>query len=195
MRAVSIGFRTKTARAIAIALTGDPATPEYIGRWNVSLMDPQLPATGQPHHEVMELPWGDALSAVRPIEKRIEEVAIDMLADLLTELESKGARVISVGVVGSPERNIERIGNRHMRAHAAEGILFRRVIEAAAAKHSLKCGTFSDRGFEEFAISELGQNSTRIKGALTRIGRTAGKPWRIDERAAAIAAWLTLLLR
>lgn len=192
MHIVSIGFRAKTARAIAVALLRGNSAPMYVGRWEVSLYDPLLPATGQPHHEVMELPWIEAQSAVRRFESRIENVAIKALSALLSELGSKGCRVSSIGVVGSPDRNLERIGNPHIRAHAAEGILFRRVLEVAATTHKLKWRSFSDRDFEDLAVSELCRKPQEIKLTLTAIGHSAGKPWRADERAAATAAWIAL---
>jgi hypothetical protein len=140
----------------------------------------------------MELPWIEAQSAVRLLENRVENVAIETLAALLSEMESRGIRAGSIGVVGSPDRNLERIGNPHIRAHAAEGILFRRVLEVAASKHKLLCRSFSDRGFEETAATELHRKPQEIKAALATIGHSAGKPWRADERAAATAAWLVL---
>jgi hypothetical protein len=183
MPVASIGFRAKTGRAIAIALKREHSSPAYLARWEVMLHDPHVPATGQPHHHVMDLPWSDAQSEVRPIEQRIEDIAVEVLARLLSEVQSRGFTVHGVGVVGSPDRNLEKIGNRHMRAHAAEGILFRRVLEVAAARHQLKYRSFSDRTLGE---------PDEIKNALIAIGRKAGRPWRADERAAAVAACFML---
>src|SRR5262245_47159338 len=137
MQTATIGFRAKTARAIAIALKLNDGLPVYLARWEVALYDPKLPATGQPHHTVMELPWSDAQPAVRALECRIEDIALNMLAGLLNDVSSQGFKVSGVGVVGSPDRPLERIGNPHIRAHAAEGILFRRVLELAAVAHKL----------------------------------------------------------
>ena len=44
----------------AIALSQGDRSPAYLARWEVVLHDPNIPATSQPHHEVMELPWSDA---------------------------------------------------------------------------------------------------------------------------------------
>jgi hypothetical protein len=192
MQISSLGFRAKTARAIAIALTIGKAAPDYLGRWNILLYDPANPATSQPHHKVMELPWDKAKSAVQPLEHRIENVATEALAKLVGELGSKGFAISGVGIVGSPDRNLDRIGNPHIRAHAAEGILFRRVLETAASNHSLKWQSFSDRLFDEFAAAELKRQPLEIKAVLAAIGGAAGRPWRADERAAATAAWLSL---
>jgi hypothetical protein len=192
MQFSSIGFRTKTAKAVAIALKSDQAGLAYVARWNVSLYDPSVPATGQPYHEVMELPWENARSAVRRLEEQIERVAREAIASLIEELRRQDLVVNRVGIVGSPDRPLEKIGNTHIRAHAAEGILFRRVLEVAAAHHGLSWKTYSDRTFNQFAASEFATCSQLVKPTLDAIGRAAGRPWRTDERSAATAAWLTL---
>jgi hypothetical protein len=51
----AIGFRAKTGKAIAVAVT-DRNAPEFVERWYLDLVDPNVPETGQPHHKVMELP-------------------------------------------------------------------------------------------------------------------------------------------
>jgi len=186
----SIGFRAKTGRAVAVALIRDNPAPTYLARWNVSLWHEDLPEIG-PYHTVLELSWPEAQRSVRPLEKRIEGIAIEALSGMLKDIAAKGCIVKSVGIVGSPDRNLDRIGNPHIRAHAAEGILFRRVLEVAATTHNLRYHTFSDRDFEATAAPQLQLTPEKIKQALTTIGRAAGKPWRADERAAATAAWLT----
>jgi len=192
MAIASIGFRAKTGRAIAIALSQGDRSPAYLARWEVVLHDPKIPATSQPHHEVMELPWSEAQAAVRQLEAGIENVATKVVAALMSEIQAKGFSVSGVGVVGSPDRKLERIGNPHIRAHAAEGILFRRVLEVAAAKHNLHWRTFSDRSFEELILRQLRSKPQEIQNTLVLIGRAAGRPWRADERAASVAAWLML---
>jgi hypothetical protein len=192
MHIASLGLRAKTARAIAIALNIDNSPPTYLARWEVALHDPRVPGTSQPHHEVMELAWESAKSAVQPLERQIENVATEAVAKFVNELRANGFALGGVGIVGSPDRNLERIGNPHIRAHAAEGILFRRVLEVAACNQGLKWQSFSDRRFDEVAGGELAAQSYDVKAVMTSIGHAAGRPWRIDERIAAMAAWLVL---
>lgn len=187
MTPACLGFRSRTAKAIAVALTEEPA---FLQRWNLALCDLSIPETSRPHHEVMELPWARAQIEVRRYEKLIEDAATEHLRALLHELRSSGARVASVGVVGSPDRNLERIGNPHIRAHAAEGILYRRAIETAAVRCRLACRAFSDRDFETQAVDALRCTTSRLRSVMAAIGRAAGRPWRADERAAAAAAWI-----
>jgi hypothetical protein len=185
MQLASIGFRAKTGRAIAVAVSARETTPIFVGRWEVALHDPRIPATGQPYHEVMALPWPEAEAQVLQYARQIEAIAIRELGKLKNELHSKMFELTAVGIVGSPSRNLVKIGNPHIRAHAAEGILFRRVLEVAAQEHRIKYCSFSEK--------DLGLDENSIKAVTGELGRNAAKPWRADERAAAAAAWRCIL--
>jgi hypothetical protein len=190
-RIACIGLRAKTARAIAVVLTGSADSPEFVLREELTLSDAAIPATFQPHHEVMELPWTEALVAVQPAIKAIQRVANATLATLIRNIEAQGLRVAAVAVVGSQDRPIDRIGNPHIRAHAAEGIVFRQVLEAAATASRRRSMTFA-ADIDAVVSAELGKRGPAIKKQLGALGKAAGPPWRSDEKAAAIAAWVGL---
>ena len=176
MKTATIGFRAKTGRAIAIGLSGEA----FVLRHEFDLTDPRVPETAQPFHAVMELPWREAIKTAAPFVAAIEAVAAERLASLLQEIASRGFTIKRVGIVGSQDRDLVRLGNPHIRAHAAEGILFRRVLEVAAATHGLQATSFTEQEARDSAPAAL----------LNAIGKEAGKPWRTDEKAAATAAWL-----
>jgi len=150
----------------------------------VSLIDDAYPLTSGPYHHVMDLPWSEALIAVKDLETQIQSATDRNVARLLEEMQSRKLKIRGIGVVGSPMRNLEKIGNPHIRAHAAEGILFRRVLEVSAETHELPCGGFTE--------DELKNVAEQIGAKLKELGRIAGSPWRADERLAATAAWLAL---
>jgi hypothetical protein len=156
------------------------------------LSDPALPATSQPYHEVMDLPWERATVAVRKSAKRIEAIASKALARLIANAQGEGYAVRGVGIVGAGNRNLGKIGSTHIRAHAAEGVLFREVLEVAAAANKVLSRTFDQQSFDETAASELRLPIEELKSCLGDMGRAAGSPWRADEKAAATAAWLVL---
>jgi len=153
-----------------MVIAADAGAPSFVWRDEVRLVPPD--ATIGPYHEVMELPWPEALVAVRPLEREIEAIAEAALRDAIA---AAGVPIGAVGVVGSAPRDIARIGNPHIRAHAAEGILFRRVLELAAERAGLR--------WSGFVESEVDAEIVRS------LGRAAGRPWRTDERLAAAAAW------
>lgn len=189
---VSVGLRAKTARAIAVVLGGQIDSPYVLTRVELKLADPAFPETSQPYHEVLDLPWAKAQMAVRKIASRIEKLASKELARLVREAQAEGAIVCGVGIVGAGDRNLEKIGSTHIRAHAAEGVLFREVLEVAAAANALPNRRFDERSLDATAELELNLPIAKIKAHLAEMGRSAGSPWRADEKAAATAAWLAL---
>ncbi len=189
---VSIGLRAKTGRAIAVVLSGQLNAPRVLERVELKLADPAFPEMSQPYHEVLDLPWASAQIAVRRIAARIEKRASKELARLVRETQIDGLVVCCVGIVGAGERNLEKIGSTHIRAHAAEGVLFRKVLEVAAATNNIWSLRFDERSLDLTAASELKLPIAKIKAQLAEMGRSAGSPWRADEKAAATAAWLAL---
>ncbi len=188
----AIGFRARTGRAVVVLLAGPVGEPRAVRRGEVALASPALPATSQPFHEVMGIPWSEAVAEAKKTEAAIEAIARSELESLVGEARSAGLEVTGVGVVGSPDRDLAAIGNPHIRAHAAEGVLFRRVLETAAAKIGRPCLCLDEKGLEALAASRLGLSLAALGARLAGFGRTLGRPWRADERAAATAAWLAL---
>jgi len=180
----AIGFRAKTGRAITVVLAGTADAPEFIWRGEVSLIDDAYPLTSGPYHHVMDLPWSEALVAVKDLEAQIQSATDRNVAQLVEEMNARKLTVRGVNVVGSPMRSLAKMGNPHIRAHAAEGILFRRVIEVSAAKQKLPCAGFTE--------NELKNVADEIESTLRMLGGVAGPPWRADERLAATAAWIAL---
>ncbi len=177
----AVGFRAKTGRAIAVVLSEGP---EFVWRDEVRLVDDSMSLDTGPYHTVMELPWNEAIVAVQPLVDAIQAVSDRVLAALLDDMRSRGVQVKSIAVVGSPPRDLSKIGNYHIRAHAAEGVLFREVLVASARKLRMRVTAHSEE--------ELKSHVAKMKAPLTNLGRVAGPPWRADERLAACAASLAL---
>jgi len=66
------------------------------------------------------------------------------------------------------------------------------VLETAAVANGLRSTLFPERDLETLAATRLELPPMAVKEALTRFGGQLGRPWRADERAAAIAASLAL---
>jgi hypothetical protein len=187
-----IGLRAKTARAIAVVLAGTAASPRAVIRTEITLASPENPALFQPYHELMDLPWERTVVAVQHAERAIEAAATKGLKLLIAELRSRSIDVSCIGIVGAPERNLAAIGSPHIRAHAAEGVLFRQVLQVGAEANDLPSAIHLERGIEASAAAGLGIPLDEIRARLAEIGRVLGSPWRADEKAAAMAAWIGL---
>ena len=188
----AIGLRAKTGRAIVVVLGGPPESPIVLLKTEIKLVDPKVPATAQPYHEIMELPFDQWERAVSKSAKAIERVAAKALAKMIDQLQASGQKPIGVGVVGAPDRNLARIGNPHIRAHAGEGVLFRRVLEIGAESNGLKWQVFSDREFDGAVAMRLSSKYSKIRQSLDNLRQSVPPPWRMDEKQAALAAWVVL---
>jgi hypothetical protein len=188
----AVGFKAKTGRAIAVVLCGPADAPQLVKRSELILHDPRTPATFQPYHEVMDLAWKESERKVKPLVRTVEKIAAKALAELIHELRAQGLTVSGVGIVGSADRDLSKIGNYHIRAHAAEGLLFRQVLESAAHSNKLAQRTFVEKNLTTEAATERRCTVAQLNKQLKSIGEFAGPPWRSDQRIAATAAWLVL---
>ena len=73
-----------------------------VTRAEITLKNPGTPALFQPYHEVMSLPWDEAVVAVRDAERAIEAAATQSLEALLVDLGTHDLDVASVAIVGAP---------------------------------------------------------------------------------------------
>ena len=185
----AIGLKTKTGKAIAVVLSESDVRPQFVCRELLTLYDDELPETIQPYHNVMEMPWSESVVAMQKPIATIEKIAGASLRGLIDSVKARGMRVACIGIVGPADRKLERIGNPHIRAHAAEGVLYRVVMETAARDNACQSRSFVD------PAPELGRPAREVKKFLDDIGKIAGTPWRADEKTAAIAAWAALTPR
>lgn len=187
-----IGLRTRTARAIAVVVSGTGSSPRAVTRVQITLATSATPSLFQPYHQVMELPWDRATVAVAEAERAIEALATERLRSLLLDVRARNLDAICVALVGAPDRKLQAIGSPHIRAHAAEGVLFRHVWQVAADAVPIPSMAFPEKGFEAFAAARLGLPVGAVRGRLAEFGHEMGRPWRADEKAAAMAAWIGL---
>lgn len=187
-----VGLRAKTGRAVSVVLAGPCKAPQPITRSDIVLATAEKPSLFQPYHEVMELPWDRAVEAARKAEHALDAIASVALSVLIADLQTRRLTLRCVGIVGAPERNLAAIGSPHIRAHAAEGVLFRKVFEAGATANHVRYLAFPERQIETIAVSRLALSSGTLRDRVAEFGQQLGRPWRADEKAAAMAAWLAL---
>lgn len=188
-----IGIRARTARAVAVVVSGTAQAPEVVGREDLVLALAGEPALFQPYHLVMDLPWDRAVATVGESERTLEALASGRLATFAAALRSMGYLASGVALVGAPDRRPGSVGSPHIRAHAAEGVLFRHVWQVAARSLGLPITAFGEKELAASAEALLGLPGGVIRQRLAGMGRAAGRPWRSDEKAAALSAWIAIV--
>jgi len=187
----ALGFRVRSGHAVAIALSGSRAAPEFLARADVQLADAAVPETKQPYHAG----FGTARDSADEIERLVALVRRQARASvdqLFTDgrfgpRSCRGAALV-VGSIIDPEK----VANPHIRAHAREGRLFRGVVEDALRANGVRCAILVEKTLGAEAAKELRRPDAEIKRVVGELGRAAKGPWRAYEKAAATAAWMTL---
>jgi hypothetical protein len=197
----SVGFRIKSGYAIAVVLEGSRQAPAAVARQIVELSDPEAAETRQPYHHGFGKEENDEGEIARRIAivRRCAARAVGALLRDACRSEPDGTRrrerngPRQAGLVVGSVIEPQQVGNPHIRAHASEGKLFRTVVEEALRAHGVPCTIFLEKQLSATAAGTLGRDEGAIKRTVAELGKTVGGPWRADEKAAAIAAWLTLL--
>jgi len=186
----ALGFRVHTGWATAVLVTGSSADLSVAARQRLELFDPAHPASKAPYHLGLEKPGPEGEAEVR---RACEAARGATLRCMRGFVKDCGAiEVAGVGVVGGSDADPARLGNPHVRAHAEEGKLYREALLDGARALGLDSATWAEKKVYAAAADVLGLPEAAIKGVLAELGVSAGKPWRAEEKLAALAGWLVL---
>ena len=189
---VAMGLRVKTGKAIAVLLRGPVKSPTVIKRGELLLADPDEPDTWQPYHVVMDLPWKEAQRAALRTTGLIRAAGSEAVGNWAREVRESGLELCGVGIVAGSLEDPSKVGNPHIRAHTAEGQLFREALEMAADSLSLSRYCFVEEKIYEAGAPELACSAEALKARVSELGVAVGRPWRALEKAATAAAWVML---
>ena len=181
----SVGFRVRSGRAIAIVIDGPASAPRAVLRRELALSDPKTAATRQPYHSAR----GEAETDQQKIDARIAIIkacAARAVDELVESAGAPGRACLVVGSVIDPGK----IANQHMRAHASEGRIFRVVLEEALAARGIDSVTLVEKNLTREAAA-VSLSPSQVTATIAEFGKVLGRPWSADEKAAALAAWIT----
>ena len=156
------------------------------------LADPDHPETRQPFHAGLDTHASRAATAVTRLVKAVERYAHRSVAHLISEYRAAGHRVRGVGIVVASLIDPASIPNDHIRAHAEEGRLFRTVVEQALRPFRLRPRVTVERDLYATATKVLRVPAGRLRTRVAMLGEILDGPWRAEEKAAALAAWMVL---
>jgi hypothetical protein len=190
----AIGLTVKSGWASAVLLIDSATLPRVVDSRRVDLSDPTIPESRQPYHAGFGTAraTGPELSRLIAAVKRFGRRSV---TDAIRDYQAVGHSVRGAGVVVGSLIDPKRIANDHIRIHALEGHLFRGVVQDAAARSRLPCFIWRERDLHALAAGILKQPESALRDTLAALGREVAGPWRAEQKAAALAAWLVLAER
>lgn len=187
----ALGLRVKTGWAAAVVVQQGPGgrggVPDVIERRRLELSDPKVPSSAQPYHAGLELRGKRAEAAVNRGCDAARAAAHEALSAMIASVKP-----VAIGIVVASDPDLAKIGNDHVRAHAAEGLLFREVLEESAERCGVETLTLLERELWGQAEVALGVPESELKQTVTALGKAVGRPWTALEKNATLAGWLAL---
>jgi hypothetical protein len=189
---IALGLRARTGSAAIVALAGEPRTPRVVAKSRLVMATTF--ETGAVYHAAQELPLAAAAAHVERSERRFEELAVKRLRALEQEL-GPGVRFVGSALVSAPAKPmlpLEEILKAHPRVHAAEGELYKRIVERALAAAGLSVQRLAPTELVRSVSRATGLRPAEVERILAAMGKASGPPWTQEQKECALAAWALL---
>ena len=185
-KAIGLGWRVHSWRALVVAVRGPATSPEIVHREEVTLVDDE--STREPYHATWAVPIDEAPALIGSVEKAAAAAA-KAIKGFVSSLGPVGA----VGVVGGNRKVPSELTGRlasHAMLHASERDLYEQAIIRGATIAGLPVTTIPATGrlFAD-ASDALG---VKLEPALASLGKSVGRPWQKDHKEATVAALVAL---
>lgn len=187
----AVGFTVKSGWACAVLIAGTPGTPRVLDCRRVDLSDPAIPEARQPYHAGFGTAR-DTGPELAHLVASVRRFGLKSVSGLLREYRRARSDINGAGIVVGSLIDPRRIANDHIRIHALEGALFRRVVEEAARRMRIPSTIWRERDLYGLAAEGLHRPERSLRQTLTTIGRAVEPPWRAEQKMATVAAWLVL---
>jgi hypothetical protein len=190
-RRAAVGFTVKSGWASSVLVLGTAALPQVADSRRVELNDPSVPDSRQPYHDGFGTARREGPELSRLLAS-VQDFGQRSVANLLQHFQAEGYVLVGAGIVVGSLTPPDAIQNDHIRIHALEGQLFRRVIEEGLRRGRVSSSVWRDRDLYSLASRTLKQAEPALRVELTALGKRVEGPWRVEQKAATLAAWLTL---
>jgi hypothetical protein len=189
----AIGFRAHTGWAAAVALIGPPAAPRVVDRRRIDLLSTGVP--WECYHAAARMPVAKAEAMIENARATATDLARVALGSMQAELATMRGDLSAIGVVLSKARpllSLDEALSSHAMKHAAEGQLYRQALIDAASDLGVRVIAMPERELADAAATTLDVAARDVRGRVEALGRELGPPWTLDQKSAALVAWLAL---
>jgi hypothetical protein len=201
--AIGLGFRAGRGGSVVVGIGLDGREPLLVLSTFLATAAEGDRLAREPYQLAFEMPRGpngkvsaEAVAAVAEGRKRQERMAASGLDAIAGELEKGGYKpavaALLVNRAGWITDLLEHSLSAPEHPPVAEGLAVRDALRFALDRCGLKRVEMDEKSLQELASSELRLSSADIDTRMKRLGATAGKPWRKEQKLACLAAWLAV---
>jgi len=189
----ALGFKLHTGWAMLVALAGQPGEIRIQFRRRIELLPLDESVPRFVYHKAAELPLPQATALVKRAREASRKAARSVIEDVLSELDSRGARAEVGGVLSGSTTvpdDLSRILGSHLLIHAAEGALFQRAIVSVCESCGLAVTVAREREVWSRAAAAWGLAELGLRQEIDALRTSVGSPWSADHKTAAAIAHL-----
>ncbi|HEY3812484.1 MAG TPA: hypothetical protein VGL66_04605 [Caulobacteraceae bacterium] len=201
MTPVALGFRAGRGGSVLVGVAVDRPQPRVVLSAFLATAAEGDRLAFEPYQVAYEMPRAEgggptaqAAAAVAEGRRRQAALASTALTGLLEGLKNDGFRpavaALLINRAGWMTDDLEHSLSAPAHPPVAEGLAVRVALRAAFAGAGLDVVEMDEKSLRESATLKLPFSPGRIDVQLSALGATAGRPWRKEQKAACLAAWV-----
>ena len=196
--ATALGLRAHKGGAILVALTLDNRQPRLLLNTTLATHADGDRLTREPYHAARDLPRSPdgraaAEALVAEARRRQDQLAHANLQSVLQRLDPKPATAaLLVNRAGWVTGLLDYSLEFPEHAAVAEPLAVREALRFALRQCGLASIELDEKSLPDGAAAILRSSPAEIDATLKSLGTAAGKPWRREQKLAALAAWVAL---
>jgi len=187
----ALGFRVRSGWAAVVLLGGPVDSPVLRDNKVIDLSDPRFPETRQPYHAAMGKLETDAKKTNHRTDA-VRRTTKQSVTNLLADCRRRDYLITRAALVVGSQIDPALIPNPHIRAHALEGQVFRFALEEALRSSKIAVAILLERDAYAGAAAPLKRSSYDVQRTIQNLRGSTDRPWRADQKLAALAAWVAL---
>ena len=198
MSGVAFGFRAVRGGAVAVAVAVEDGAPRIVQSAFLATAADGDRLAFEPYHVAVEEARGPqglaaAAAAIAEGRRRQDELAAKGLDELVRRAGArKPTAALLVNRAGWITDLLEHSLSAPEHPPVAEGLAVRDALRSAFARCGLAAVEVDEKSLPETASARLGLGPETIERRLKDLGAGC-KPWRREQKLAALAAWLAAL--
>ena len=200
---VGLGFRALKGGSVVVGVALDKGEPRIL--WSSFLATAMAGdrLSLEPYHVAAAMaraPDGgatkEAKAAVAEGRKRQDKLAAANLKDIAGKFSKTGAEIAIAALLINRAGWITDLLDYSLawaeHPPVAEGLAVRDALRFACRRLDLQLTELDEKSLVDVASKQLRKKPAEIEARLKALGRTAGKPWRKEQKLAALAAWVAV---
>lgn len=203
MVSAALGLRASRGGSVVVAVAVDRSTPRVVLSTFLATADEGDRLSLEPYHVAAELARGprdrglaQAAAAVAEGRKRQDELAAHGLANISRELEHAEYKPVVAALLVNRAGWVDDLLQYSLFAPGhppvAEGLAVRDALRFALDKCGVELVELDEKSLHEVALMKLRLSPVDIDVQLKALGKTAGRPWRKEQKLACLSAWVAL---